>query len=109
MSRRRIGHEMSAEQYRATVAEHEWQATVVEYAELRGWLVIHVRNMIGNDPGIPDLLCFRGASYVAIELKTPIGTLSAKQREWHARFAAAGGEVLTWRPCDWDEAQEVLR
>jgi hypothetical protein len=109
MNRRRKAHEMDAEQYQATVAEHEWQSTVVDYAELRGWLVIHVRNMLGNDPGIPDLLMFRGDHYVAAELKTPIGTVSAKQREWHARFAAAGGQVYVWRPVDWDEVQEVLR
>lgn len=108
MRRRRDVQEMDAEQYRATVAEHEWQRTIADFAELRGWFVIHVRNMIGNDPGIPDLLMFRHERYVAAEIKTPEGELSAKQRDWHVRFAARGGHVYTWRPADWDQAVEVL-
>lgn len=107
--RRRRQAEMDAEAYQATVSEDQWQSTVTDLAELQGWLVIHVRNMIGNHPGIPDLLMFRGERYVAAELKAPEGTVSGKQRLWHERFAAAGGTVRVWRPADWPEVEETLR
>ena len=50
--------------------------------------------MRGNEPGTPDIevMC-RGGRTCWLETKTPIGKLSAVQREWHAMAAALGHRV----------------
>lgn len=109
MTGKPVHYEMAAELYSGTATEAQFQAAVVELATALGWLVIHVRNMYANQPGIPDLLLFRDDRYVLAELKTETGKVSIKQTMWHERAGALGVTVHVWRPGDYDAIQEVLR
>lgn len=100
---------IEAPAYRLDMTEAQFQALVVETARTLGWHVTHVRNMLGNRGGIPDLLCFRGAEYCLLELKTERGKLSRVQQRWHDDLAACGGRVLVVRPSDWERLVEELR
>jgi hypothetical protein len=99
---------MSAAAYQAQQTEAEFQAAVIDLAQTCGWLVVHIRAMVSNPAGLPDLLLWRQDRYVLAELKSARGTLSARQQQWHAVAAAHGVTVLMWRPDDWDEITRVL-
>ena len=51
----------------------------------------------GMKPGFPDILVFDRRRVVGLELKVGKGTLSAKQREMHARLQAVGIRVYVIR------------
>lgn len=102
-------YQISAETYRGKATEAQWQATVVDIARHYGWHITHVREMRGNQHGIPDLLMFRGDRYVLAELKTETGTVSREQAAWHQRAALCGVTVHVWRPRDADAVEETLR
>jgi hypothetical protein len=95
--------------------EKQFQAAVVEYAELTGWLVYHTFDSRRSNPGYPDLTMVRGGELLFVELKTEKGRLSVAQRDWLAALEAVAGwptdavEVFTWRPSDWPEIEMVLR
>ena len=119
-------------------SEKEFQAAVIEFAQLNGWMVAHFRPgmmksgrwvtpMIG-DPGFPDLTMVRDGLLVFAELKSEKGRLSATQRQWRDQIEAvvqrAWGdwevpprsglyldpvEYFLWRPSDWDKIERTLR
>ncbi len=103
-------------------SEKQFQAAVIEYAKLNGWLVYHTRNSRGSEPGFPDLVLVHPGSgdsvprrprLVFAELKTERGRTSLAQAEWLSalgRVTASGGgspmqspRIFTelWRPRDW--------
>lgn len=51
----------------------------------------------GLRAGVPDLLVIYRGRPTYIELKTPVGRLSADQRQMHQRLAAAGADVFVLR------------
>jgi hypothetical protein len=73
-------------------SEREFQAAVIEYAHLNGWLVHHGRaaqvregkwvTPIQGDAGFPDLVMARGHQVVFAELKSEKGTMSPAQKRW---------------------------
>ena len=69
-------------QTRNALAEHvpeaSFQRTVVEYAELRGWMVSQVADSRRATPGLPDLLLVRPPRVVFAELKTERGRLDRR-------------------------------
>jgi hypothetical protein len=103
--------------YRA-ITEAEWSKTVVEYAQLHGWLVAHFRPaqnsqggwrtpVAADGAGFPDLvLSRRGHWPLFVELKREIGRLSSAQITW---MESLQGYFYLWRPSDWPEVEQVLR
>lgn len=96
----------------AVVPEKELQRTVVELAQLRGWLVWHDNDSRRNAAGLPDLLLCRPPRFVVVEMKAAKGRVSAEQRVWIERLGLCPGiEVHVWRPGDLSSGivEEVLR
>jgi hypothetical protein len=112
--------------------EAQFQAAVIQYARLRGWLVAHFRpartskgwrTPMTGDPGFPDLVMTRRGTrqgeatpldspgrVIFIELKTERGKVSVNQAAWlDALGDCPGVEVWLWRPRDWPTIEEVLR
>lgn len=104
-------------------SEREWQATVLEYAALRGWHYWRdnatnaprrcsncgaIRHLPRNAPGWPDLVLVRRPVVLFVELKRDSGTVDDDQAAWLDELRACGQRVYVWRPQDWDTVQEVL-
>lgn len=107
------------------VTETDFQATVVEYAQAKGWLVAHFRpGMTGrvdrhgkpiwvtpvqaDGKGFPDLVCVRGARICFIEVKSEEGRVSKAQQKWLEALEASGAETFVWHPADWHIIVKVL-
>ena len=104
------------------ITEKEFLATVVEFAQAKGWQVHHVlearhyAKRIG--PGYPDLTMVRGDRLLFVELKSEKGKLSAPQRQWLYALSGVGKtldnadhgpvETYVFRPHDWPEIEKVL-
>lgn len=101
--------------------ETQFQRTVMEYAQRRGWRVAHFRKaqnarggwrtpVAGDGAGFPDLVLLRGERLVVAELKQEGKYPSKEQRAWlEAWRYIEGAEVHVWRPRDWDEIESLLR
>jgi len=94
-----------------TLTEPQWQNQVIHVLSWYGWHWIHIRAMIGNRAGIPDLLCFRGERGLMIELKAMRGKLGIAQSEFIAEAQSKGTDVHVLRPCldDWNKLLELVR
>ena len=95
------------------IAEKDFLRTVVEYAELHGWMVHHVLEQAHHakriGPGFPDLVLAKRNRVVFAELKAEKGQLSAVQQEWLAVLRTVrGARTFLWRPSDWPEIEKVL-
>lgn len=60
-----------------------------------------------NNPGMPDILCCYKGQYVGIEVKSPSGSQTWKQKQAQREIEAAGGMYLLVRSVD--EVAAVLR
>lgn len=89
----------------APLSEAEWQAQVVELAELYGWFVYHTYDSRRSHPGWPDLVLARPTTgeLIYVELKTDRGRLSDAQRTWLRVLEDCNQEVHVWRPRDFDD------
>lgn len=108
MTTTRWRQEMSADEYRATMTEVEFQATVMDAARIRGWLAVHFRQMVGNPSGWPDLILIRGRTTIYAELKREGGRVSRRQAEWIDRLRRVGADVRVWYPGDMDAIIALL-
>lgn len=97
-----------ARKLRTGISEADLQRTIIEYAQLNGWLVYHTHDSRHSAAGFPDLTLVRERVIFA-ELKSEKGQLSADQQVWVARLKAAGADAQVWRPSDWDQIAETLR
>jgi hypothetical protein len=98
--------------------EDGFQARIVAYAQLQGWLVAHFRPgrtadswrtaVTGDGAGFPDLTLVRSGRLIYAELKGPRGRLSGPQKRWLNALAATAAEVYVWHPDDWDTVVETL-
>lgn len=106
----------------SAVSETDFLSTVVEYAQIRGWLVYHhIPGMnrrgrwgshVQGHRGFPDLVLARDGVVVFAELKTEKGRLSTVQEAWLEELtqpASLWRHVFCWRPSDWPRIEEVLR
>lgn len=124
---------VSPEFIQRNVSEKEFQAQVIEYAELRGFLVFHTHDSRKSNTGYPDLTMIRAPDkLVFAELKTAKGKLSKGhwnkkntrwlpgQDEWLDELAAFAKSidwgigsiyVRLWRPTeeDWQDIEHVLK
>lgn len=107
------------------ISEKDFQKAVVEYAERRKWTVHYnfwsaVKLASGKwsattRGGWPDLVAARmntddnTATWLAMELKSEIGSASKMQRHWLALFMAGGHEAGVYRPRDAERIMEMLK
>ena len=91
-------------------SEKAFQATIRQFAQLKGWADYCVWDSRHSPPGWPDLVLVRPPRIVIAELKTETGRLSAAQRKTIALLLGCPGvETFLWRPSDWESIEEVLR
>jgi hypothetical protein len=99
------------------VTETAFQAQVVELARICGWRCNHIRRSIGKGRrwttatsvvGWPDLMLYRPGQFLAVELKTDTGKLTADQSKVLDDLRAAGIDARCWRPADFPEIQATL-
>ncbi len=109
------------------ISEREFQAQVVEYARLHGWMVYGVIDRkdyaLRYDKGYPDLTMVHGERRVLIfaELKREGAKVAEAQDRWLRALQAVADQaialvpnirfaikVCTWRPSDWDAIEKVL-
>lgn len=105
---------------RATT-EDELLTAVVQWADLRGWLIHHDRRSDlarqQGDAGFPDLVLARHPRVLFVELKSETGQLRREQMAWILAIAGqrpderlpGHPEIFVWRPSDLDRAIETLR
>jgi hypothetical protein len=118
MSRERLAlpsEERELARLRGKLTERDWQAQVVQLAQLYGWRTYHTLRSQGSEAGFPDLVLVRPPMLLFAELKTDRGRIAPAQREWLGDFelvaAAAGAAVHVdvWRPSDFDRVHRLLR
>jgi len=88
---------------RPGMSEREFQAIVVEVAQLHGYeLAYHTHDSRRSAPGFPDLVLVssRRGRVLFRELKTDKGRVSPDQRTWIDGLTAAGMDAGVWRPSD---------
>ena len=95
-------------------SESQFQAAVIEYAELRGWMVYHVANVKSHlraktSVGYPDLTMIRYGRLLFAELKRTAKDKPTEAQEKWLRELDCGCAVYVWRPSDWPEIERVLR
>ena len=71
-----------------------------------GWLTYKIHGSAYQEPGIPDLLCFRDGRALAIEAKLPGNKPTAVQARQHKRLMAAG--VPVWVVYSVEDLQSLL-
>jgi len=91
------------------VTERDWQQTVLDYAQLRGWRTYWTWRSDHSPRGYPDLTLVRGERLVFAELKRHDGQLTEEQTAWLADLERVPGvAVFCWKPVDWPAVQAVL-
>ena len=92
-------------------SETEIQRTICEYLKLKGYFFTRTNNTPVFDHkrgayralgkyvmrGFPDILVLYQGQCIAIEVKSETGRLSKEQKEFRARFIAAGGAYIVAR------------
>ena len=78
--------------------EAEFQAAVIQYAEINGWRWWHDTDSRRSKPGLLDLLLWRGPRHIVAELKVGSRTTTFEQCDYLAAAEAAGAEAVVWRP-----------
>jgi hypothetical protein len=92
--------------------ERDFQRSVCELLDLRGWLWWHDVDSRKNKRGLPDLIAVRGRRLIFAELKSAKGTVTDDQLSWLYRLGGLEStevEVYVWRPGQMDEIERVLR
>ena len=89
-------------------SERDFQRSVVELAELYGWMIYHTYDSRRSNPGFPDLVMVRDNRVIFAELKTMKGKVTKHQERWLEALAKTQVEVRLWRPSDINDIEEVL-
>lgn len=82
------------------MTERQFQAWVLEVAELGRWSHFHPYDSRRSRAGWPDLALWRPGEFLVAELKTDTGRVSPAQLDVLVGLEQAGVEVHVWRPCD---------
>ena len=98
--------------------ERSFQAAVVEYAKLNGWMVFHPYDSRRSEPGYPDLTMVRDGVLVFAELKVGKNKTTPAQKKWlealHSVEEVSGIGTATnvvvwvWTPEQWDTIERTL-
>ena len=84
-----------------SISEAALQKSLIEVAEMHGWMVHHETDSRRSNPGLPDLICAHpNHGVVFIELKSERGYLRPAQREWRDALTMAGANYYVFRPRD---------
>jgi hypothetical protein len=90
------------------LSETEFQQRIVQYAQLRGWLVSHVQSVtmagkggrvIRQTPaakGFPDLTLARDGQVWFMEVKSERGAVSADQLNWLWKLSGVDRAASFW-------------
>ncbi len=107
----------SSVKVQASVSESDFQRTLVEFLQVKGWLVHaerHARTKDGKwmtpiqgDKGFPDLIATKGTRLIVAELKSDTGRVSFEQYEWLETLGKSVA-VYIWRPSDWEQIEEII-
>ena len=104
--------------------EADFQAAVIELAELLGWRVYHTHDSRKSPPGFPDLTMVRGGRLIFAELKTdsPNSVTTDAQKAWLEELrkvayyvgdnlGLGAGVIMVneWRPRDWPDIEQTLK
>lgn len=91
--------------------ESQFQASVIRYAELMGWLCYHVRDSRRSRAGFPDLVLVHPDKRRVIyaELKSERGRASRDQLVWLDALDRCGQEVYQWKPSQFELITRILR
>ncbi len=93
----------------AAVSEKQFQAQILQFADLTGWRCYHAFDSRRSQAGFPDLVLCRPPAIVFAELKSEGGKLRPEQREWlEALGSCRTVGARLWRPSDWPEIEETL-
>lgn len=97
------------------ITESQFQAQVIELAQILGWMEYHAWRSFHSPKGWPDLVLLKhvglGVSrLVFLELKTGNRKMTPAQQDWLNCLAEVPG-VVAWcvHPEDWDIIQAMLR
>ncbi len=91
------------------VSEKQFQAQVIELAQLCGWRCYHTHDSRCSAPGFPDLVLARSPRLVFAELKSEEGRIRPEQSAWlDALGRSTNARACLWRPADWDDIQATL-
>jgi len=109
---------VSTDARRPAPTHEEWQAQVVDLAQVLGWRHLHVRRTIGrgrkwttstNRVGWPDLFLWHPRrGFAAVELKVGRDKPSEEQTAVLAELEAAGARVLVAYPADLEALRDLL-
>ena len=67
---------------------------IQDYLRWTGWFVYYNLAGLGSYPGLSDLVAVKDGRVVHIEVKTPKGVQSDKQKRFQRNLEAAGGEYI---------------
>lgn len=111
---------MSTSPALVALSERDFQAQIIDLAEIRRWRVAHFHDSrrqvapgvhVGDRhaAGFPDLILARPPRLLALELKRekarkPTGA----QREWLRTLGLCGVEAHLLRPSDWPTIERLL-
>lgn len=70
---------------------------IQDYLRWTGWFVYYNLAGLGSYPGLSDLVAVKDGRVVHIEVKTPKGVQSEKQKRFQRKLEAAGGEYVLAR------------
>lgn len=93
------------------ILECDFQAQIIELAELYGWLVFSIPDSRrATCKGFPDLVLLHPQAhrFLVRELKMKGRRLSREQETWLSGLRACGLDTDVWYPCDWQRIMQIL-
>ena len=98
-----------AGEYREVIeTERDFQAAIIEVAEINGWYVYHTYDSRRSAAGWPDLVLLRAPRIIIAEVKSATGKLREAQRDVLQMLDSCGIETHVWRPADWEHIVTAL-
>ena len=79
------------------LSEKEIRRQIQDYLRLKGYFVTYNLQGLGCYPGKPDLDATKNGITYHIEVKTPNGKQSEKQKQFQADLESAGGRYILAR------------
>jgi Holliday junction resolvase len=80
-----------------TQPETPIRKAVKQYLQTKGWFVFTVLQGLGAYPGISDLVAIKNAVTAFIEIKTPTGKQSDRQKLFQEDVESHGGNYVVLR------------
>lgn len=72
--------------------EKDIRNQIQDYLRWQGWFVFYNLQGLGCYPGLSDLVAVKDGRVIFLEIKTPRGRQSKKQKEFQRDLEEAGGE-----------------